>query len=129
MATFCVHGGRLADPDQDRLAQKFIMLSPPPTPWRQDSDGRLILFGLPSSIDVSPETKPGPRLASLPSDIHYLILDHLHPIDRVCLGLTNKTLCLSVLTAPALKPSTWAKFGSSSHPCNYYPKQGQMPEI
>ncbi|RMZ91652.1 hypothetical protein DV736_g1087, partial [Chaetothyriales sp. CBS 134916] len=44
------------------------------------------------------------------TDILHLIINYLHPVDRVCLGLTCKALCAAVLSAPALTHPGWMRF-------------------
>ena len=53
---------------------------------------------------------PRASLESLPYDIHNLIIAHLHPVDRVCLGLTCKTLFTSTYIHPRLTRATWIRF-------------------
>lgn len=49
-------------------------------------------------------------LESLPYDIHHLIIEYLHPVDRLCLGLTCKTLLVSTHVHPRLTRATWIRF-------------------
>lgn len=60
--------------------------------------------------------RPGLRLrqtgviAALPPELVHEILSYLHPIDRVCVGLTCKALLSATMTAPQLSPTTWSQF-------------------
>ncbi|KEF63268.1 uncharacterized protein A1O9_01245, partial [Exophiala aquamarina CBS 119918] len=46
----------------------------------------------------------------LPPELIHEIAWHLHPVDRVCLALTCKTLTSHILSAPLLSPTTWTRF-------------------
>ncbi|RMD44228.1 hypothetical protein DV735_g907, partial [Chaetothyriales sp. CBS 134920] len=98
------------------------MVKPPRYCWSVGSEGQIILFILPDSISLC---LPSPRdsvsrisIALLPKDALHLIIDQLHPVDRVCLALACKALCAAVLTSPALTQPKWTRFAEPNvtHP-------------
>ena len=108
-----------------------------PDNWEVNEAGQLILFKLPPTLNLIPSNPVRPsrpaRLPSLPSDVHFLIVSYLHPVDRVCFALACKSLCQSVLSAPSLTPATWRAFSyysadsSSAHPhANYIPEKLEL---
>lgn len=46
----------------------------------------------------------------MPTELLHRILNYLHPIDRVCLGLASKRLLSNVLSSPPLTPHNWQRF-------------------
>ncbi|RMZ80579.1 hypothetical protein DV738_g2731, partial [Chaetothyriales sp. CBS 135597] len=91
--------------------------------WHVSAGGEVILFFVPPdiSLDVTPShvAPSATSMALLPKDVLYLIIEQLHPIDRVCLGLTCKPICAAVLSSPALKHPDWMRFAEPYfiHPC------------
>lgn len=57
----------------------------------------------------------GAPILTLPTELHSEIISYLHPVDRVCLGLTCKSLAFSVLTSPRLRPTNWSWFSDRPH--------------
>ncbi|KIV78375.1 hypothetical protein PV11_10097 [Exophiala sideris] len=54
-------------------------------------------------------------ILGLPTELIHIIVDHLHPVDRVCLALTCKSLASAVLSAPRLCPTTWSRFNDQRY--------------
>lgn len=60
-------------------------------------------------------TSHAASLTNLPREIIHEIAWHMHPVDRVCLALTCKTLTSHILSAPLLSPTTWGPFSDTRY--------------
>lgn len=67
------------------------------------------------SASSSSTTHRPTLITSLPPELIHEIAWHLHPVDRVCLALTCKTLTLHILSAPLLSPTTWIRFSDNRY--------------
>ncbi|RVX72232.1 hypothetical protein B0A52_04436 [Exophiala mesophila] len=91
--------------------------------WPRDEEDRIILFKLPPLVNLdtpaeaasdtksndksaAAKTFPSTSISNLPAEVIHNIVAFLHPIDRVCLGLSSKRLASRVLSAPRLSPNT-----------------------
>lgn len=73
-----------------------------------DDSGNVILFRLPKDLLLKPQldtrrrTRPKTHITTLPYDIVSTITDNLDLTDRVCLGLTCKSIALAVTCVPRI---------------------------
>jgi hypothetical protein len=63
------------------------------------------------------DSAPGPRsarsaiqLTTLCTDVQLLVVDHLRLVDRLCLGLTCKSMARLILLSTKLAPAEWTPF-------------------
>ena len=71
-------------------------------------------YALKVPLDSAPEL-PSPssspvQLTTLCTDVQLLVVDHLPLVDRVCLGLTCKSMARLILLAAKLSPTEWTPF-------------------
>lgn len=70
----------------------------------------------PLSGDTASPAGPSPAsLTDLPRELIHQIACYMHPVDRVCLALTCKSMTSHVLSAPLLSPKTWGPFSDQRY--------------
>ncbi|EXJ65060.1 hypothetical protein A1O7_01400 [Cladophialophora yegresii CBS 114405] len=116
-----------------------------PTSWASVPHDRLSLFRLPPKLDLTPAAIPTehgetadaektagtppsilleqPRpptasIAALPPEIVLEIASYLHPVDRICLALTCKSLLSSTLQTLRCTPTDWVFFHDLGYSCH-----------
>lgn len=103
------------------------------TMWSKDDRGAIILLKIPDkvcyllsireviansrrmkvSLDTSDKTlspSSSVKFTTLCTEVQLIVVDHLRLVDRVCLGLTCKSMAKLVLLATALTPTEWMPF-------------------
>ncbi|KAJ9605037.1 hypothetical protein H2200_010426 [Cladophialophora chaetospira] len=106
--------------------------------WGSGPEDNVTVFKIPTTLDITPapriveeiqtiqdekladtlitttlHSRPHrqePTLTTLPPEILLEIASHLHPVDRICLSLTCKTLLSNTLPALRITPADWLRF-------------------
>ncbi|KIW98966.1 uncharacterized protein Z519_00629 [Cladophialophora bantiana CBS 173.52] len=124
-----------------------------PSFWDSSSADPLVIFRVPPKLDLTPglgnseqkettddakhadntvssvsstcSSRRRTNITSLPPEIILEIVDRLHPVDRVCLGLTCKYLLSSTIPTLHITRSDWLRF----HDRRYSFLLPQMPTL
>lgn len=95
----------------------------PTQPCNDKSDSSSLRGGHHGGTATSPHlsAEEPASLKDLPTELIHEISKRLHPVDRVCLALTCKSLARAIVSAPRLGPANWSVF--SDHRFDWLPPE------